>query len=40
MRDRLLAFLAARRHRTTVTDVQNEAGTAAHKRAGVYFGQW
>lgn len=40
MRGRLLAFLAARRHRTTVTDEQNEAGTAAHKRAGVYFGQW
>lgn len=40
MREQLLAFLAARRHRTTVTDAQNEAGTAAHKRAGVYYGQW
>jgi arylsulfatase A-like enzyme len=40
LRDRLLAFLAARQHRTTVTIAQNEAGTAAHKRVGVYFGQW
>ena len=40
MRDRLLDFLARRRHRTTVTDAQVERGTAAHKRAGVYYGQW
>jgi arylsulfatase A-like enzyme len=40
LRTRLLGFLAERKHRTTVTDAQVEAGTAAHKRAGVYFGQW
>ena len=40
MRERLLRFLAERKHRTTVTESQVEAGTAAHKRAGVYFGQW
>jgi arylsulfatase A-like enzyme len=40
LRDQLLAFLAARRHRTTVTDAQVAAGTAGHKRAGVFFGQW
>ena len=39
-RGRLLDFLARRRHRTTVTDEQVERGTAAHKRAGVFFGQW
>ena len=33
-------FLAERKHRTTVTDSQVEAGTAGHKRAGVFFGQW
>jgi arylsulfatase A-like enzyme len=40
MRDRLLDFLARRRHRTTLTDAQIEHGTAQHKRAGVFFGQW
>lgn len=40
LRDRLLDFLAARRHRTTVTDAQNLQGTAQHKRAGVFYGQW
>ncbi|GAB4040002.1 MAG: sulfatase-like hydrolase/transferase [Rubrivivax sp.] len=40
MREQLLAFLAERRHRTTVTHAQVEAGTAAHKRAGVFYGQW
>lgn len=40
MRDRLLDFLARRRHRTSVTDAQVAAATASHKRAGVYFGQW
>jgi arylsulfatase A-like enzyme len=39
-RARLLAFLAARRHRSTVSHAQVEAGTAGHKRAGVFFGQW
>ncbi|WP_310733590.1 sulfatase-like hydrolase/transferase [Rubrivivax albus] len=40
LRDRLLAFLAARRHRTTVSDAQVAAATAGHKRAGVFYGQW
>lgn len=39
-RDRLLDFLARRRHRTTVSDEQVERGTGAYKRAGVFFGQW
>lgn len=40
LRAQLLEFLAQRRHRTTVTDEQVARGTAAHKRAGVFFGQW
>jgi arylsulfatase A-like enzyme len=40
LRDRLLGFLAARRHRTTVSDAQVDAATAGHKRAGVFYGQW
>ena len=40
LRAQLLAFLAARRHRTTVSDPQVAAATAGHKRAGVFFGQW
>jgi len=40
MRGKLLAFLARRRHRVTLTDAQIAASTAQHKRAGVFFGQW
>lgn len=40
LRDQLLAFLATRRNRTTVTETQVLNGTAAHKRAGVFLGQW
>ena len=40
LRTQLLAFLAERRHRTTVTHAQVEAATAGHKRAGVFYGQW
>jgi len=40
MRARLLDFLARRKHRTTVTEAAIERGTAQHKRAGVFFGQW
>jgi len=40
LRDRLLDFLARRRHRTTVSDDAVERATAQHKRAGVFFGQW
>jgi len=39
-RDRLLDFMARRRHRTTVTDEAVERGTGAYKKAGVFFGQW
>jgi len=40
LRDRLLDFLARRRHRTTVTDDAVQRGTGAYKKAGVFFGQW
>jgi arylsulfatase A-like enzyme len=40
LRDRLLDFLARRRHRSTVTDESVERGTGAYKKAGVFFGQW
>ena len=40
LRDRLLAFLARRRHRTTVSDESVARGTGAYKQAGVFFGQW
>jgi arylsulfatase A-like enzyme len=40
MRERLLAWFMGLKRRITVTDAQVEAGTAAHKRAGVFFGQW
>ena len=40
LRAQLLDFLARRKHRTTVSDAAVEAATAAHKRAGVFFGQW
>ncbi|HVL55318.1 MAG TPA: sulfatase-like hydrolase/transferase [Burkholderiaceae bacterium] len=40
MRTRLLDWLARRKRRTTVTDEDIERRTNAHKRAGVFFGQW
>jgi arylsulfatase A-like enzyme len=40
LRDQLLDFLARRRHRSTVSDAAVQRGTAAHKNAGVFFGQW
>ncbi|MDH5285145.1 MAG: sulfatase-like hydrolase/transferase [Betaproteobacteria bacterium] len=40
MRERLLAWFAQRKRRTTVTLADVEAGTGAYKRAGVFFGQW
>ena len=40
LRDRLLDFLARRRHRTTVSDESVARGTGAYKHAGVFFGQW
>jgi arylsulfatase A-like enzyme len=39
-RDRLLAWLAARKRRSTVTHEQVARGTDNHKKAGVFFGQW
>jgi arylsulfatase A-like enzyme len=40
MRDRLLSWFTRLKRRITVTDSGVEAGTAAHKRAGVFFGVW
>jgi arylsulfatase A-like enzyme len=40
LRTQLLDFLARRRHRSTVSDASIERGTGAHKKAGVFFGQW
>jgi len=40
MRERLLDFLARRKHRTTISDERIELGTGAHKKAGVFYGQW
>ncbi len=40
MRERLLDFLARRRHRSTVTDESVQRATGAYKEAGVFFGQW
>ncbi len=40
LRGRLLEWLARRKVRTTISDEAVERGTAAHKRAGVFFGQW
>jgi arylsulfatase A-like enzyme len=40
MRERLLAWFMRLKRRVTVTDDEVETGTAAHKHAGVFFGQW
>ncbi len=40
MRARLLDWFTRLKRRTTVTLDDVEQGTAAYKRAGVYFGQW
>jgi arylsulfatase A-like enzyme len=40
MRDRLLDFLARRKHRTSVSDEFIASRTDTHKKAGVFFGQW
>lgn len=39
-RARLLDWFSRLKRRTTVTDEAIEKGTNAHKKAGVYFGQW
>lgn len=40
MRERLLAFLLQRKHRTTVSDAFVRTRTDKHKSAGVFYGQW
>jgi arylsulfatase A-like enzyme len=40
MQERLLVWFMRLKRRVTVTDEEVDAGTAAHKRAGVFFGQW
>jgi arylsulfatase A-like enzyme len=40
MRDRLLNFLAHRKHRTSVSDEFVASRTDTHKKAGVFYGQW
>jgi hypothetical protein len=40
MRGLLLSWFMRLKHRVTVNDSGVEAGTAAHKRAGVFFGVW
>ncbi|MEP6942617.1 MAG: sulfatase-like hydrolase/transferase [Betaproteobacteria bacterium] len=40
MRDHLLSWFMGLKRRVTVTDASVEAGTAAHRRAGVHFGVW
>ena len=40
LRERLLDFLMRRKHRTTISDERIALGTDAHKRAGVFYGQW
>ena len=40
LRDRLLDFLARRKHRTSVSDEFVASRTDTHKKAGVFYGQW
>jgi len=40
MRQRLLEWMLRGKTRTTMSDAAVESGTNAHKRAGVFFGQW
>ncbi len=40
MREKLLAWFAGLKHRTTITWPEAERVTDAHKRAGVFYGQW
>jgi arylsulfatase A-like enzyme len=40
MRERLLEWFMRLKRRVTASDREVEIGTAAHKRAGVFFGQW
>jgi arylsulfatase A-like enzyme len=40
MHERLLTWFMGLKRRVTVTNEEVESATAAHKRAGVFFGQW
>jgi hypothetical protein len=40
LRGQLLDFLGRRKHRTSISDEAVERSTAAHKKAGVFYGQW
>ena len=40
LRQRLLDWMLRGKRRTTMADEAVERGTNAHKRAGVFFGQW
>jgi hypothetical protein len=40
MRERLLSWFMRLKRRVSVTDGEVDTGTAAHKRAGVFFGVW
>ena len=40
LRARLFEWFTRLKRRTTVTDAAIEKGTNAHKKAGVFFGQW
>ena len=40
LRTRLFDWLARRKRRTTISDERIELATGAHKRAGVFYGQW
>ena len=40
LRERLFDWMLRGKRRTTMSDAAVEQGTNAHKRAGVFFGQW
>jgi arylsulfatase A-like enzyme len=40
MRERLLSWFTRLKRRITVSDAGVESATAAHRRAGVFFGEW
>jgi hypothetical protein len=40
LRTQMLDWMARRKRRVTMSDEAVERGTNAHKRAGVFFGQW
>jgi arylsulfatase A-like enzyme len=40
LRTQMLDLMARRKRRVTMSDEMVERGTNAHKRAGVFFGQW